>query len=60
MCRGRCPQERELVFHSLAIGCGTAWWPAKGSRHVMAEEKLGGRAAAAGFVVGDAQAMHSA
>ena len=48
------------MFHSLSIGYGTAWWPVEGSRHVMVEGKLGGRAAAAGFVVGDAQAMHSA
>ena len=49
-----------LVFHSLVIGYGTAWRPVKGSRHVMAKGKLGGRAAVAGFVAGDPQAMRRA
>ena len=48
------------MFYSLVIGYGTAWRPVKGSRHVMAEGKLGGRAAAAGFVVGDPHAMRRA
>ena len=58
MCRGGCPQERVgLVFHSLVIGYGTEWRPVVGSRHVMVEGKQGGRAAVAGFVTGDPQAM---
>ena len=46
-----------LVFHSFVIEYRIVYRPVKGSRHVMVEGKLGERAAAAGFVAGDAQAM---
>ena len=46
---------------SVPFSClGTAWRPVKGSRHVMAEGRLGGRTAVAGFVAGDPQAMRGA
>ena len=51
---GGRPQAR-VEFHSWVIGYGTAWRPVNVSRREMAEGKRGGRAAAAGLVVGEAR-----
>ena len=48
---------------SVPFSCHRIWdsvAPVKGPRHVMAEGKLGRRAAVAGFVAGDPQAMRRA
>ena len=61
MCSGGRPQVRvELEFHFRVIGYGTAWRPVFGSCHMVGEGTQGGRAAAAGLVVGEAHAMRRA
>ena len=59
MWRGGRPQDW-VEFHSLVLGYRTAWRPVKGSRQGVAVGKLGGRAAAAGLLVGWAHVVRRA